>query len=75
MQQHQQRMAGRSLAGFCEQRLLLPTSQGFEDMFDCLYQYRSVADQLVATPGAGVMNRPGNRVNLTPLFRREPRRD
>ncbi|MNL29281.1 hypothetical protein D3C87_1509600 [compost metagenome] len=44
-------------------------------MLDGFHQHRAVADQLVATAGAGMMNRPGNRINLTTLFRRQPRGD
>ena len=75
MEQHKQWMDGRSRRRLGGKRQPLPAAQGFEDMLDGFHQHRAVADQLVATAGAGMMNRPGNRINLTTLFRRQPRGD
>ncbi|MNP70299.1 hypothetical protein D3C76_1665170 [compost metagenome] len=75
MQQHQQGMSRRNFAHLCEQRLLLPATQGFEDVLNGFNQHRTIADQLMAAPGAGMMDGAGNGKHFASLFRRQPRGD
>ncbi|MNR55183.1 hypothetical protein D3C85_1755050 [compost metagenome] len=56
VEQHQQWMAGFDRGGFRCKRQLLPAPQGFENMLDSFHQYGAIANQLMATASARMMN-------------------
>ncbi len=49
-------------------RNVFPALQRFKNVVDGFHQHRPFTDQLVTTPGARMMDRAGDRVDLTALL-------